>query len=57
MSYDPKCEDLARHFLPPTTTDRVAARLAQYVQDALESELNRIEAENSDSDGEIKRSA
>lgn len=45
-SYDAKCEELARHFLPPTVTDFMASELAQYIQDAIEAELRRLEEEN-----------
>jgi hypothetical protein len=40
--YDPACEELALHFLPPTwfpARDRFAAELAQQIQDAIEAWL------------------
>jgi hypothetical protein len=43
-SHDPKCRELAEHFLPTTTTDRLKAELAQHIQDAVEDWL-RGEAE------------
>jgi len=36
--YDPKCEDLARHFLP-YADDAEVADMAQVIQDAIEDQL------------------
>jgi hypothetical protein len=39
MSYDPKCEELARHFLPDGTSDNTVQRVAQRIQDTVEDEI------------------
>ena len=36
MSYDPKCYDLAEHFLPNSAPERLKHGLAQAIQDAVE---------------------
>lgn len=38
MSYDEKCEELARHFLPDCHTEQPKV-LAQWIQDAIEDWL------------------
>lgn len=45
MSYDPRCEDLARFFLTDNgiTTDANAKELAQEIQDVIESYLQAVE--------------
>jgi hypothetical protein len=43
MSYDVKCEELAREFLPDCDTGEIE-RLAQHIQDAIEDWLaGRVE--------------
>jgi hypothetical protein len=42
--YDPRCEVLARDFLPPLASDRLYKDLAQHIQDAIEDWL-RAEAD------------
>lgn len=44
-SYDPACHDLAEHFFRdhPLGTDENVARLAQHIQEAVESEIAQIE--------------
>lgn len=55
MSYDVKCEDLARHFLPVGTSYRTIALLAQSIQDFVEDEVrDLIEAAERPSDTEIQ---
>lgn len=39
MSYDPKCEELAKYFLPSGSSERAIQLLAQRIQDAVEDEL------------------
>ena len=39
MSYDPACEQLAWHFLPPSVSERLAKELAQHIQDEIEDWL------------------
>ena len=36
-SHDPKCYELARHFLGGAASDRLASNLAQAIQDEIES--------------------
>jgi hypothetical protein len=36
MSYDPKCYELAEHFLPSQASQRLKSELAQAIQDAVE---------------------
>jgi hypothetical protein len=47
MSYDPKCEELARYFLPSTTREALvlalAAEIQQAVEDFLATEVAKIE--------------
>lgn len=47
--YDPACEELARHFLPTETSERLIKELSQVIQDAVEdwisSEAERLTAE------------
>jgi hypothetical protein len=44
MSYDPACDDLARHFLNGTQADEVnIAALAQVIQDAIQDWLTDFE--------------
>jgi hypothetical protein len=45
MSYDLKCEELARHFLPSDTSEQTVMRLAQRIQDYVEDELHEIIAD------------
>ena len=46
MSYDPACDDLARHFLNGTRADEVnIAALAQVIQDAIQDWLSDFEDE------------
>lgn len=35
-SFDPKCMELAEHFLPSQATDSLKKELAQHIQDAVE---------------------
>ena len=42
MSYDPKCEELARHFLPREATPEQVANFAQAIQDSVESTLEYL---------------
>jgi hypothetical protein len=46
MSYDPKCEELARHFLPDGTSDNTVQRIAQRIQDMVEDEIKGAIDEN-----------
>lgn len=39
MSYDPKCEELARHFLPSDTSEKTVQYLAQGIQDYIEDAI------------------
>jgi hypothetical protein len=39
MSYDPKCDELARHFLPDGAPESVAHELAQFIQNQIEDWL------------------
>lgn len=39
MSYDPKCEDLARHFLPDGVREEIVQGFAQAIQNFVEDEL------------------
>jgi hypothetical protein len=39
MSYDPKCEELARHFLPSGASPKIIWAVAQRIQDAVEDEI------------------
>jgi hypothetical protein len=39
VSYDPKCEELAEHFVPPGTSRRTIQHLAQRIQDFVEDEI------------------
>jgi hypothetical protein len=39
MSYDPKCYELAEHFLPSMAREPVKVALAQVIQDAVEDHL------------------
>jgi hypothetical protein len=36
-SHDPRCHDLARHFLGGAASDRLVSNLAQAIQDEIES--------------------
>lgn len=49
MSYDPKCFELAEHFLPTAASDRLKSEMAQAIQDAVEGyieiERDRLIAE------------
>jgi hypothetical protein len=36
MSYDPACEDLARHFLSDLAREELVERLAEYIQGQIE---------------------
>jgi hypothetical protein len=40
MSYDPKCEELAEHFMPEGTSRHTIQCIAQRLQDFLEDELH-----------------
>lgn len=42
MSFDPKCYELARHFVPDGTSEKVVTRLAQHIQDSIEAEVNAM---------------
>jgi hypothetical protein len=44
MSYDPKCEELARHFLPSEVNEGIVRSLAQAIQNFIEDELHNIVA-------------
>ena len=44
MSYDPKCEELARHFLPLNSDLEIIQGLAQVIQDEIEDWLTSMEA-------------
>jgi hypothetical protein len=53
-SHDPRCHDLARHFLGGAASDRLVSNLAQAIQDEIESwmkhekeELERRQEERS----------
>ena len=39
MSYDPACEELARHFLSDLARPELAAKLAQHIQTEIEGWL------------------
>lgn len=39
MSYDPKCEELAQHFLPSGTSRQTTQHLAQRIQEFIEDEI------------------
>ena len=47
MSYDPKCEELAAHFLPSDTSRKTIEHLAQRIQEFVEDELHDMIAEAS----------
>lgn len=36
MAFDPKCYEVAEHFLPSAASERLKDDLAQWVQDAVE---------------------
>jgi hypothetical protein len=36
MAYDPKCEELARHFLPDNAPEEDVKELAQHIQEKVE---------------------
>jgi hypothetical protein len=55
MSYDPKCEELARYFLPSDIAERLIESLAQRIQDFIEDELADMEREARIGDGETGR--
>lgn len=55
MSYDPKCEELAWHFLPSDTSQRTIQKLAQRIQDFVEDELHDMITEARVGDGETGR--
>lgn len=55
MSYDPKCEELARYFLPSDISERLIESLAQRIQDFIEDELADMEREARVGDGETGR--
>jgi|HubBroStandDraft_5_1064220.scaffolds.fasta_scaffold37730_3 hypothetical protein len=55
MSYDPKCEELARHFLPSDISERLITSVAQRIQDFIEDELADMEREARIGDGETGR--
>jgi hypothetical protein len=38
-SFDPKCYELAEHFMPPEAPKRVINELAQAIQDAVEDHI------------------
>lgn len=40
MSFDPKCYELAEHFLPPGATQRLLNELAQHIQTSIEDWLD-----------------
>jgi hypothetical protein len=42
MSYDPKCEELARHFLPSGVNEGIVRALAQAIQNFIEDEIHDI---------------
>ena len=42
MSYDPKCEELGRHFLPSDTSERLVQSLAQRIQDCVEDHIEGL---------------
>jgi hypothetical protein len=48
MSYDPKCQELAEHFLPSGTSRLTVEHLAQVIQDAVEDEINSMSLEITD---------
>ena len=39
MAFDPKCDELAAHFLPEEASVADKANLSQYIQDAVEEWL------------------
>ena len=41
MSYDPKCEELAKHFLSDLARDQLVQELSQWIQDAVEDWLSQ----------------
>ncbi len=45
MSYDPKCEELAEHFVPAGTSRITIQHLAQRIQDFIEDEIHDMIAE------------
>jgi hypothetical protein len=45
-NFDPKCGDLANHFLPLMTTNKLRDQLAQYIQDAIEDWLNELDVDD-----------
>jgi hypothetical protein len=42
VTYDVKCEELARHFLPIGTSEKRVQLLAQRIQDFIEDELESM---------------
>ena len=46
MSYDAKCEELARHFLPSETSRELVEALAQRIQDHVEDEILALRNEH-----------
>ena len=42
MSYDPKCDELARHFLEIDTPEKYVSGLAQSIQDCIESYIEEM---------------
>lgn len=47
MSYDEKCEELARHFLPSGTSRKTIQHLAQRIQEFIEDEVHDMSREAS----------
>jgi hypothetical protein len=55
MTYDPKCEELAEHFLPSTTSRRTVQFLAERIQWFVENEIEFLIRHGSSPIPELKQ--
>jgi len=61
MSYDPKCGELAEHFLPLMSSNELQDKLAQHIQDSIEEwlslEADRIQGAEAEAEVEKRYEA
>jgi hypothetical protein len=41
MNYDPRCQQLARHFLGDTVSEKLVSQLAEHIQQSIEDWIGR----------------
>jgi hypothetical protein len=52
MNYDPRCQQLARHFLGDTVSEKLVSQLAEHIQQSIEDWIGRAIEERKMADGE-----